>query len=214
MTDLSEYLSLAGAGASELVIKRSRFIGAAAPAGSPEEAEGFIATVRAKHPEASHNVFAYSIGLGNPQEKLSDDGEPRGTAGYPILDTIHRRSLRNIVCVVTRYFGGTLLGAGGLLRAYGKAATDALDAAGVVRHVYHAALTIETTYEQLGRTQRELEQLHCRILGIDYGEAVRFRVHVRADQAQTVSLRIRDLSAGRAEVQIHEGEYLAQAKES
>jgi uncharacterized YigZ family protein len=214
MRDLPEYVSLAGPGTSELVVKRSRFIGSAAPAADPGEAEGFIAAVRANHPEASHNVFAYSVGLGNPHERLSDDGEPRGTAGYPILDTVHKRSLRNVVCVVTRYFGGTLLGAGGLLRAYGKAATDALDASGALRFVYHATVTIETTYEQLGRIQRELELLQCRILGIDYGEAVRFRAYVRVEQADAVSLRIRDLSAGRAEVQILEGEYLAQAEGS
>ena len=122
-----EFLSPAKEASAEYIVKRSRFIGTVSPAFSESEAEAFVSSIRAKYPDATHNVYAYSVGSGTPLDRLSDDGEPRGTAGYPVLDVIHKRGLKNVVCVVTRYFGGTQLGAGGLLRAYGKTANLALE---------------------------------------------------------------------------------------
>ena len=151
--------------------KRSRFIGRVSPAFSPEEAD-IHCPVKAEHPTARHNVCLL-VGPGTPIERLSDDGEPRGTAGYPVLEVFKKRGVRNIVCVVTRYFGGILLGAGGLLRAYGQAASAALEAAGVATYAYHDILTTIIGYDQYGRAQRELEGRNITIQSVDFTDKVK-----------------------------------------
>ncbi len=200
-----EFLSPAKEASAEYIVKRSRFIGTASPAFSESEAEAFVSSIRAKYPDATHNVYAYSVGSGTPLDRLSDDGEPRGTAGYPVLDVIHKRGLKNVVCVVTRYFGGTQLGAGGLLRAYGKTANLALDEAGVMKYAHHMLMKIRLAYDQYGRVQRELESRGCVVLAVDYGEAVTIEAYVRNDDTQLVSERIMDLTSGKAEISVSEG---------
>lgn len=200
-----EFLSPAKEASAEHVVKRSRFIGTVSPTFTESEAEAYVASIKANHPDARHNVYAYSIGAGTPLDRLSDDGEPRGTAGYPILDVIHKRGLRNVVCVVTRYFGGTLLGAGGLLRAYGKTASLALDEAGVVKYVYHSLMGIRVGYDQFGRVQRELENQGCVVLNVDYGEAVTVKAYVKDEETPLLSKRITDLTSGKAEITVSEG---------
>lgn len=206
-----EFLSPAKQASAEYVVKRSRFIGTVSPAFSEAEAESFVESIRAKYPDATHNVYAYSVGLGTPIERLSDDGEPKGTAGYPILDVIHKRSLRNVVCVVTRYFGGTLLGAGGLLRAYGKTANLALDEAGALKYIYHSLMRVRVAYDQFGRLQRELENQGCVIDNVDYGEAVQVSAFVKEEAVPALTKRISDLTAGRAEISVSEGKPIPSA---
>lgn len=208
-----EHLCPARVGTAEHVAKRSRFIGSASPAFSSEEAEAFVGSIKEKHPLARHNVYAYSVGTGTPLERLSDDGEPRGTAGYPILEVIHKRELKNAVCVVTRYFGGILLGAGGLLRAYGKAASMALDDAGVARSVYHSLLRVKVTYDLFGRVQRELEGRGALFEDTDFGESVTIAAYVKAEDSEAISARVRDLSAGKAHVEILEGKVITKPLE-
>ena len=128
---MSGYLVPGGPGESELTEKRSRFLGHVRPVDSEEEARAFIAEMRKKHYDARHNCWCYLIN-GGP-ERYGDDGEPQGTAGIPMLEVFHRQGVVNAVCVVTRYFGGVLLGAGGLLRAYTRTAAEALAAAAVIR---------------------------------------------------------------------------------
>ena len=193
---------------AEIVAKRSRFIGRVAPAFSPEEAESFIARVKAEHPTARHNVWAYSVGPGTPVERLSDDGEPRGTAGYPVLEVFKKRGVRNIVCVVTRYFGGILLGAGGLLRAYGQAASAALGAAGVATYSYHDILTVVLEYDQYGRVQRELEGRNVSIQSVDFAEKVKVTALVKPTDLDVIKARLRDLTSGSAVVEVQEGKYV------
>ena len=113
--------------------------------------------IRAEHAQATHNCYAYRVGFGVETVRFSDDGEPGGTAGKPILEVIQREDLRNVIIVVTRYFGGTLLGAGGLVRAYAQSAKMAVDAAGIVEMVRHARLAMELDYEWYGRLQYELQ---------------------------------------------------------
>jgi len=204
-----EFLSPAKEACAEVEAKRSRFIGTAAPAFAPDEAENRIAAVRRRYPGATHNVYAYSVGTGTPLERLSDDGEPRGTAGYPVLEVIKKRGLRNVVCIVTRYFGGTLLGAGGLLRAYGRAATVALDAAGSARYVYHRILTVTVDYDQFGRVQREFEGRGIRIQDTAYAEKVAVKTWVASEDLDALVARVRDLTSGKAIAVVEEGKYIA-----
>lgn len=125
-----EYRTVAREGVHETEINRSRFLCALAPAATEREAQDFVARIRKEHPTASHNCYAYVIGADASVQKASDDGEPGGTAGVPMLQMLTRREMRYVVAVVTRYYGGVKLGAGGLIRAYGGAVGEALDALG------------------------------------------------------------------------------------
>src|SRR6478752_4402561 len=135
-----EYRTVTGAGVHEPEVSRSRFLCALAPAATEPEAQEFIARVRKEHPTATHNCFAYVIGADASVQKAGDDGEPGGTAGAPMLQMLMRRDVRYAVAVVTRYYGGVKLGAGGLIRAYGGAVGETLDRVGTVtRRRYRVA---------------------------------------------------------------------------
>jgi uncharacterized YigZ family protein len=203
-----DYLSPKGIGTSEIIEKRSRFIGNVAPSHSIEEAEEFIAKIKSRYSDARHNVYAYSVGLNTPIERLSDDGEPRGTAGYPVLEVINKRNLRNAVCVVTRYFGGILLGSGGLLRAYGRAASLAFDAAGVASWVYHSLLQVEIGYDLFGRIKREIEMRGYTLSDVTYREEVLLSTYVPEKEAEPLSRKLVDITNGKAKVSILEGKHL------
>lgn len=123
---MNEYLTLAGEGQVTEIESKSKFIGQAKPVNSVEEAEIFIESVSKKYWDATHNVYAYVVGSNGEHQKCSDDGEPSGSSGLPTLEAIRKPGLVNVVVVVTRYFGGTLLGRGGLVRAYGSAARSSL----------------------------------------------------------------------------------------
>ena len=143
---------------TELNIKKSRFIAHVAPVDTEEKAQAFVEQIQTKFSDATHNVFAYRAGLQADIKKQSDDGEPSGTAGKPVLDVIENQGLQNLAIVVTRYFGGIKLGAGGLVRAYSSSAKEGVEAAGVVtRHLYRE-MEIEITYSQLGKIQNQVEE--------------------------------------------------------
>ena len=203
-----EFIAPAREATAEIEVKKSRFIGTVAPAFSAEEAEARIAAVRRRYSDATHNVFAYLVGSGTPLERLSDDGEPRGTAGYPVLEVIKKRGLRNVVCVVTRYFGGTLLGAGGLLRAYGRAASAALDAAGTARYVYHKVLSAVLDYDQLGKVQRDLEARGVQVFGVSYAEKVTLRAYVPSEEVDSAVGWLKNLTAGKGLFIVEEGKFI------
>ncbi len=192
----------------EIIIKKSRFIGHVFPAFSEEEALGQIESVRNQHRDATHNVFAYSVGIGNFAERASDDGEPRGTAGYPVLDVIKKRGLSNVACVDTRYFGGTKLGAGGLVRAYSNAASMALDRAGLAVYMYHECLTAVVDYDQFGRVQREIETSGSVIQNISYAGKVTIEALALPETARILKDRIRDITSGLGSADISPGRYL------
>ncbi|MCL1805078.1 MAG: YigZ family protein [Clostridiales bacterium] len=147
------YRTLRGEGRDEFVVSRSRFIGWSAPAPEEETALAFIEKVRKDNWDASHNVWAYVVGAS--RERYSDDGEPQGTAGLPVLDVIRKEGLRDAVVVVTRYFGGVKLGAGGLVRAYTQGARIALAAGRPVRRLPYLSFSLDTDYALAGRYQRE-----------------------------------------------------------
>lgn len=203
-----EFLSPAKEASAEIEARRSRFIGTVAPVSGVDEAEAYVVAVRGRYPGATHNVYAYSVGTGTPLERLSDDGEPKGTAGYPVLEVIKKRELRNVVCVVTRYFGGTLLGAGGLLRAYGKAASAAFDAAGTARYVYHEVLSAVIDYDQFGRLQRELDGRGIKIIETSFTDRVLVRAYVMSHELESLTARVRDMTSGRAEIDVGDGRFI------
>src|SRR5690554_4802313 len=143
-------------GEDEIIINKSRFIGYAMPIGSENEALDFIEKIKSKHRDATHNVYAYVFGEDNNIQRFSDDGEPSGTAGIPALEVIKKEELRNVVVVVTRYFGGVKLGTGGLIRAYTKGAKIGLDAGVIVDMTLHTKLKVRIDYTLYGKIENYL----------------------------------------------------------
>ncbi len=153
---------------AEFTEKRSRFIAQVAPVQSEEEALAFLEKVRTKHREARHNVYAYIVRENNIS-RYSDDGEPQGTAGLPVLNVLTRQNLTDVCIVVTRYFGGILLGAGGLARAYGKSAADGVLAAGACEMIYSEVFSVTVEYSLLGKIQHVLEEKAFQVLDTVFG---------------------------------------------
>ena len=204
---MQEYLVPTGYGEEEFVEKRSRFIGRIWLCETEAEALAELEKIRQKHWDASHNVHAYIIHDG--PTRYSDDGEPGGTAGMPVLEVLRREGLENALCVVTRYFGGTLLGAGGLVRAYAKGAKAAVDAAGISYKRVWQQLKVPCSYKQLERMKQELEARGAQIAGIDYGAEV--TIHALLPQADTGECihRLVDVSNGTVSPVAGEKEYRA-----
>ena len=194
---MTEYFVPTGAGESEYVEKRSRFLGHLRKVESEDEARAFVAEMKKKYYDARHNCWCYLLKDG--PERYSDDGEPQGTAGIPMLEVFRREGVTNLVCVVTRYFGGVLLGAGGLFRAYTKSAKDALDAAGrsVVRR--WVQLEIPCSYAALERYKQEIAAFDGAVAGMDYGAAVTIRALLPEERSEAFRARILDLSGGAVE---------------
>jgi uncharacterized YigZ family protein len=153
---LAEYKTVQQYGSAEIVIRRSRFIGHAAPVASEQEAVAFIERIKKEHGTATHNCSAFIIGERDEFQKQSDDGEPSGTAGKPILEVIKHQGLKNIAVVVTRYFGGIMLGAGGLIRAYTDGAVVGIEAASPIQQVLHQEVWMHIDYTWLGKIENEL----------------------------------------------------------
>jgi len=191
------YLVPAGFGEAEYTEKHSRFIGRVWRTDTEEQALELLRQTREKHRDATHNVYAYII-RDNNITRYSDDGEPGGTAGLPTLNVFAAGEICNVCCVVTRYFGGTLLGTGGLVHAYAKAAKLALDAAGIARMAEWRELRLSCDYAFYERARRLLEEQEAFIRNTDYGTAVVIEALVREDRKEDFSLKLTDLSNGRA----------------
>ena len=192
---MTEYLVPAGYGRGEYSEKRSRFIGQIWPVGSEQEALAHLAAVRKEHYDARHTCFAYII-RESGTVRYGDDGEPQGTAGQPILAVLSGAALTDVCCTVTRYFGGVLLGTGGLVRAYTAAAKAALSDAGAARMAAWQRLRIPCPYPLLERVKRLLEQHEAVIDRTDYGADAALEVLVRADRDAAFRSALRELSAG------------------
>lgn len=204
-----EFIAPRKLGNSEVVVKKSRFIGQAAPCFSEQEASRFISNVKGEHPEATHNVYAYCIGIGDFAERASDDGEPRGTAGYPVLAVIKKQNIQNVVVTVTRYFGGTKLGAGGLVRAYSTTASLALNDAGLALYRYHDLVTISCDYNHFGSVHRTIEGLGCKTANISYAEKVTIEAFVMPEDISNLQSLIQDLTSNKAHLEVSQGMYIA-----
>ena len=179
---------------SEFVEKRSRFISHIRRIENEEEAQAFIREIKTKYYDARHNCWCYRIG--ENLMRYSDDGEPQGTAGQPMLKVLERENVTNAVCVVTRYFGGILLGAGGLTRAYAKGAKDALIASGAATMGLWVRCEIPCTYPLLERVKLEIENCGGLIDGVEYGADVTVAVSLLTGQVDILQSRLTELSAG------------------
>lgn len=192
---MSDYLVPAGYGEAEFVEKRSRFIGRVWPVEEEAEAIAHIKAMREQHWDATHNVYAYII-RENGIMRFSDDGEPSGTSGMPTLNVFRSGDIQNLCCVVTRYFGGILLGAGGLVRAYSNTAKLALDAAGVSLMTRWDNLLLSCSYAQYERILRLLQTYEAVVENTDFAADVMLELLIRSDRSQEFTTKLTDLTAG------------------
>ena len=199
MAQPGSYKTLRARGSEEFIINKSRFIGYGAPCETEEEALAFLREIREKHKDATHNCYAYIIGLNAGIMRYSDDGEPGGTAGLPIIEVMKSRGVVNCAVVVTRYFGGILLGAGGLVRAYAQGSKTALDASGVVIMEKSARQLVEVDYSTWQRLEHYLRTAPCQTLETEFTDRVLATLMMKkTDEAQVLS-DITRLTDARAE---------------
>ncbi|MFF3252683.1 YigZ family protein [Actinacidiphila glaucinigra] len=200
---VERYLTIGREHVHESEIKRSRFLCALAPVSGEEAAQEFVARVRKEHAGATHNCFAYVIGAEGRIHRASDDGEPGGTAGTPMLQVLLRREVRDVVAVVTRYYGGVQLGAGGLVRAYGGAVSAALDEVGTVERQKLALVTVVAGHQRAGRIENDLRAAGRAVRGVAYGAAeVRIELGVPQEELAAFRAWLADASAGTAGVEV------------
>lgn len=197
---MSDYIIPAGYGEAEYIDKKSRFIGQVQHAESVSEAMAFVDAVRKKYADATHNVWAYVLADG--QMRWSDDGEPGGTSGQPTLNVFRSANVCDVVCVVTRYFGGILLGSGGLVRAYSKAASMALEAAGRARMAEWQSVAVECSYAHYERLRRLLEGEGAQDMAGDFAEFVTVTCLLPAGVPEQIGGRITDMTAGGARMSV------------
>ncbi|MEV8476014.1 YigZ family protein [Streptomyces sp. NPDC051173] len=197
-----QYRTVARAGVHEIEINKSRFLCALAPAATEEEAQAFIARVRKEHPTARHHCFAYVLGADGSVQKASDDGEPGGTAGVPMLQMLVRREVRYVVAVVTRYFGGVKLGAGGLIRAYGGAVGEALDVLGTVTRRRFRLATVTVDHQRAGRLENDLRATGRAVREVTYGADVRIEVGLPEAEVEGFRAWLADTTAGTAGLEL------------
>ena len=207
---MSNYKTLHKFGVDEYIVEKSTFIGYAKPIKTEEEAIEFINEIKKKHKDATHNVWAYTIGENMNIQRYSDDGEPQGTAGIPTLEVIKKEDLRDVVVVVTRYFGGIKLGAGGLVRAYTKGAKVGIEAGIVIEKVKYSEVKIKIEYTQLGRIQNEIMNLGFKVKDTIYSEDVELIVYSKIEDVQSLTDRMIDITSGTADVSIGEEYYLSE----
>lgn len=196
---LKPYKTLLTRASDEFIINKSRFIGYGAPAASEEEALGFLADVRSAHKDASHHCYAYIIGANMGVMRYSDDGEPGGTAGMPIIEVMKARQVTNACVVVVRYFGGVLLGAGGLTRAYSQGAVTAINAAGVGEVSPTRRYLMEVPYPMLGRVEYLLKSLPVIVEDKQFSDAIVMTLIVRARDDEAFLSAVTSGTDGRIE---------------
>ena len=192
-----EYLTLAARAADEFTEKRSRFIGSACPVSTEAEALAFIAGIKAEHPQARHHVYAYILRAGH-QMRYSDAGEPSGTGGQPVLGVLQKEKLEDVCLVVTRYFGGILLGAGGLTRAYARAAKCGVDQAGICRMVLCESRKVRCSYPVYEKLSKALNARGVRVGEAQFSDFVEFLITAPAELLPMAAELCRELSAGGA----------------
>ncbi|USK64925.1 YigZ family protein [Peribacillus frigoritolerans] len=205
---LTQYLTVAGRGDHEIVIEKSRFISHIARVETEDAAQAFIQEIKKKHKDATHNCSAYMIGEQNQIQKALDDGEPSGTAGVPILEVLKKKELKDTAVVVTRYFGGIKLGAGGLIRAYSKATSEGINTTGVVIRKLMRVISTTVDYTWLGKLENELRSSIYQIKEIQYLDQVNILVYVEETQKETYTAWITELTNGQGHTTEEEMLYL------
>lgn len=203
-----DYLTVSKEAAAEIEEKKSRFIATVRPVSSEQEAQDFINRLKTKYWDATHNVYAYYICAESTLQKFSDDGEPSGTAGLPVLEAIKKLEVQDVAVVVTRYFGGTLLGASGLVRAYGKSAAVGIEAAGIVRKLLCTEVRVTIDYSMLGRIQAAIASRGYSVKDTVYTDNVSMDVYVPVDEFDFFTALITEESNGRADISTGEKVYI------
>lgn len=201
------YTTIKDRAEASFIEKKSEFIGYIAPVTTNNEAVAFINEVKAKHRKAKHNVYAYILREGNTS-RYSDDGEPQGTAGIPVLDVLKKRGLTDVCCVVTRYFGGILLGGGGLVRAYSHAVSIAIDSATIMDMCSSYEVSFVTDYTLYGRVSYILPEFGIKLLDTIFEDNVTTKLLVRVEQFEPLKAKLIDISNGAITVQRSEEKYM------
>jgi len=192
------YRSVYSCGEAEYTVERSRFIAHVSPAETPEEARAFIAGIKEKYKDATHNVPAFVCGAGSEHQWASDDGEPQGTSGMPVLRLLTGEGLTNVAIVITRYFGGIKLGTGGLARAYTHAASLGIESAGICEVRESALLSYSFDYQYLSKLQSMAEDGRFEMDGLEYTDTVSAVIKCPSENREAVKSAVSDLTSGRA----------------
>ncbi|SES30344.1 YigZ family protein [Salipaludibacillus aurantiacus] len=205
---LSTYYTVKGTGEHEIAIQKSRFIAHVTRVTSEEEAQEFIDSIKKQHWNASHNCSCYMIGEQDLIQKANDDGEPSGTAGVPMLEVLKKRGLKDTAVVVTRYFGGIKLGAGGLIRAYSSATSEGISAVGVVKQQLMTIYTVTFDYTLLGKVENAVRSSDYPLKHIEYLDQVKLEIYVAAGAEDAFEEWMTNLTNGKALIEQTGQEYL------
>lgn len=205
---LERYITVKGLGEAEIVEKKSRFIAHVKPIYSEQEAVSYIDEIKKQYWDARHNCSAFQIGQKNQIQRYNDDGEPGGTAGMPMLDVLRGRDIKDTIVVVTRYFGGTLLGTGGLVRAYSQSAKEGIRAAGLIERVLHDEVHITVYYTLAGKIQYEALNSGCIIKDTLYTDKVEYIVLCEYDKTDGFCKNIVNVTSGSADIKYGEKCYV------
>ncbi|WP_226655356.1 YigZ family protein [Pseudalkalibacillus hwajinpoensis] len=204
---LTSYYTVKNEGENEIVLQKSRFIAHVKRTPTEEEAQEFIQAIKKRHASATHNCSAYLIGEQNLIQKANDDGEPSGTAGVPMLEVLKKRNLKDTTVVVTRYFGGIKLGAGGLIRAYGQSVSEGLNATGIVERKLMTKITTQIDYSLLGKVENEIRSSNYLLDEIEYLENVQVRTLVDSNTEENFIDWMTNIVNGQANITVGEQVY-------
>lgn len=207
MSEKENFLTIKENGTNEIIIKKSRFIASIARTNSVAEANEFIKKVSKQYRDATHNTFAYAIGLNDDQVKASDNGEPSGTAGVPELKALQLMNLKNVTVVVTRYFGGIKLGAGGLIRAYSNSVTKAVEKIGVIKRVLQQEIIFEVPYNRFDEIDHYLKSNKIFIANIEYGVNVTIHIFLDEKDLTLIQNELTNLLSGQVDFRIGQKRY-------
>ncbi|WP_310604330.1 YigZ family protein [Anaerosporobacter sp.] len=210
---VESYKAVYTAGIGEIVEKKSRFIASVQPISSEDEAIAYIEQTRKKNWDASHNCYAYVVGKRNEVQRCSDDGEPSGTAGKPMLDVLLGQGIHNTLVIVTRYFGGTLLGTGGLVRAYVNATVEGLAQSVIVEKIAGKKGRIVTDYNGIGKLQYIVCQMQITVLDTIYTDIVTMELLVSIDKLHQLQEEVIEATNGKSQLEIFDSTYFAQVKD-
>ena len=205
---LENYYTVKPNGSEEVTIQKSRFIGYVRRCETEVEAQSFIQEIKKKHNDANHNCSAYMIGEHDLIQKANDDGEPSGTAGVPMLEVLKRKGLKDTAVVVTRYFGGTKLGAGGLIRAYSGTVSQAIEKTGIVRRQLMKSMHVSVAYHLLGKVENEVRNSSYTLETINYMENVELIIYVESGQEEAFDSWITNLTSNQAQLTRGDSSYV------
>ena len=206
---MQSYKTVKQYGEGEIEEKKSRFLGKIKPVETEEEAVAFIESIKKQYWDARHNCYAFIIGEHSESIRCSDEGEPSGTAGKPMLEVLQNNGLKNVVAVVTRYFGGTLLGTGGLVRAYTQATQAALEEAQIATMTLMSVLTVQTDYNAIGKIKYMFAQADTLIMGEEYGVDVAVTIAVPVAEKEAMQKKIIEATNGKATIEEKEQIFMA-----